>query len=96
MLLLVTDTSIRIDSETRDRLALLAEQRGVTVKALVREWAFLQLTPAEVAQRRSQVLTYIRENINPDFKGDTEDEAEGERLWAQVREVQYGPQQATA
>jgi hypothetical protein len=49
----VTDTSNSIDTETRDRLARLAEEPGVTVKALVREWAFRLLAQGcvKIAER---------------------------------------------
>ncbi|KAA2262221.1 hypothetical protein F0L68_13095 [Solihabitans fulvus] len=92
----MADTTIRIDTETRDRLALLAEEQGTNVKAIVREWAFLQLTRTEVSERRAKALAYIQENLNPDFRGDATDEAEGDRLWAQIHDLQYGPRQATA
>jgi hypothetical protein len=79
----VADTTITVNSAVRDRLAVLAEDRGTTIAELLQEWATETPTQAEVAQRRRESadrsLTYLRTHIAPDLTD--EDLAAGEQFW---------------
>ena len=75
----VSDTTIKVDSLVRDRLAVLAAERNTTIRALVEQIAADIPTRAEVAQRQADAVAYIREHFIPDFNND--DIAAGEQLW---------------
>ncbi|MFF4524526.1 hypothetical protein [Streptomyces bluensis] len=57
------DTTINVDSKTRDRLAVLAEARGTTVRALIEEFAESTLTPAEMKEHADRTATYLAEHF---------------------------------
>jgi len=61
------DTTIQVTTETRDRLAAIAADRGTTVKDLVQELAGATLTGAELKARGDAAFEYIRSHIRPDF-----------------------------
>lgn len=73
------DTTIKVDSVVRDRLAAIAQQRGTTIRDLVADLATATPTREELEARAAAASTYIREHLIPDFGAD--DEAAGERLW---------------
>jgi hypothetical protein len=60
-------TTIKVDTTVRDRLAMLASERGTTIGGLVAELAGKVPTAAERAMARVETIAYIREHFNPDF-----------------------------
>ncbi len=69
----MADTTIKVTTETRDRLAGLAAERGTTVKELVEEMAGARPTEADrptEAERKARAdaaFEYIKTHIRPDF-----------------------------
>lgn len=78
----MTDTTIKVDSSVRDRLAVLAAQRGATIRDLVTELAANTPTQEELAARHAAVTAHLRENLCPEL--DDNDLAGGERFWREV------------
>lgn len=72
----MADTTIIVNSAVRDRLAVLADDRGTTIAELLKEWATETPTAAEVEQRREEswerTITYLRTHLAPDL---TDEEA---------------------
>lgn len=75
----MADTTIKVDSAIRDRLALLARQRGATIRDVVSEFALGTPTPDELRARHEAAITYVREHICPSL--DDAAIAAGERFW---------------
>jgi hypothetical protein len=75
----MADTTIKVDAATRDRLAVLAAQRGCTIRDLVTGLAAATPTQEELDARHAAATKYIREHLIPDF-GPADMEA-GEQLW---------------
>jgi hypothetical protein len=75
----VADTTIKVDPAVRDRLAVLAAQRGYTIRDLVGELAKATPTREETEARHAAATAYIREHVVDDF-GPADVDA-GERLW---------------
>jgi hypothetical protein len=75
----MSDTTIKVDTRVRDRLAALARERGSTIRDLVAELAGTQLTRDELDARHAAATAYIREHLVPDFND--EDIAAGEQMW---------------
>lgn len=86
----MTDTTIKVDSSVRDRLAVLAAQRGATIRDLVSEFAAQTPTQEELTARHNAATAYLREHLCPDLDG--EDAAAGEQFW---RELEEGRTQAS-
>jgi hypothetical protein len=61
----VSDTTIKVDSAVRDRLAVLAAQRGSTIRDLVAELAEATPTREELAARQAKAAAYIAEHLLP-------------------------------
>ena len=76
------DTTIKVDSAVRDRLAVLAAQRGATIRDLVTELAASTPTQEELAARHAAVTADLRERLCPEL--DDNDLAEGERFWREL------------
>ncbi|MCZ4508139.1 hypothetical protein O3Q52_07975 [Streptomyces sp. ActVer] len=57
------DTTIKVDSKTRDRLAVLAEARGTTMRHLIEQFAESTLTPSELHERAAQTAEYLAEHF---------------------------------
>lgn len=53
------DTTIKIDSKTRDRLAAIARARGTTMRALLDEYAAAALTPQELQERANRTRAFL-------------------------------------
>lgn len=67
--------TIRIPRETRDRLALLADERGVSLSTMLTEWAQRKFTKAErEAAIRSEREARRLDAENPEVQAE-------ERLW---------------
>ncbi|WP_411150262.1 hypothetical protein [Streptomyces sp. A30] len=57
------DTTIKVDAKTRDRLAVLAEARGTTMRRLIEEFTESTLTPAELQERGAHTADYLAEHF---------------------------------
>jgi hypothetical protein len=68
----MTTTTIQIEAAARDRLRILAAERGTTIGGLVSEFAYTQLTTDELKARGERVAAYIKANLSPDFDTDTD------------------------
>ena len=75
----MADTTIKVDSDVRDRLAVLAAEHGTTTRDFVAQLAAATPTQAELQQRQEQAAAYIRANLRPDF-GAADIEA-GHQIW---------------
>jgi len=78
----MADTTIKVDSSVRDRLAVLAGQRGSTIRDLVADLAQSTPTRGELAARHATATAYVREHLSPDLNDD--DAAAGERFWDEL------------
>jgi hypothetical protein len=63
----------------RDRLAVLARQRGCTLGELVADLAANTPTQEELDERYAAAASYIQANLCPSFTED--DRAAGAQLW---------------
>lgn len=69
----------------RDRLALLAAERGATIRVSVSELAAQTPTREELAARHAAATAYVREHLCPELdEGDT---AAAERFWRELEQV---------
>ncbi|WP_307521673.1 hypothetical protein [Streptomyces umbrinus] len=57
------DTTIKVDSKTRDRLAVLAQARGTTMRHLIEQFAESTLTPSELKERAAHTAEYLAEHF---------------------------------
>lgn len=75
----MADTTIRVNTDTRDRLATLAAESGSTIGDLVASLATAVATREEREARHAQVRAYIKQHLCP---GITDAELdEGPQLW---------------
>lgn len=74
----MADTTIKINEEARDRLRLLAEERGVSTRAFVERLAATTPTEAERAERTARGIAYVRANLRPDL---TDDDVREAQVW---------------
>lgn len=79
------DSTIKVDSAVRDRLALLAAQRGATIRDLVTELAASTPTQEEIAARHVAAMLYLREQLCPEL--DESDLVDGERIWRDMERL---------
>ncbi|MER6051247.1 hypothetical protein ABT168_27995 [Streptomyces sp. NPDC001793] len=77
----MSDAMIRVSAEVRDRLAVLAESRGTSIRSLVQEFAESTLTEEERRERAERARAYLAEHFGVDVS-DEESEAMGARLRA--------------
>ncbi|MFF3489619.1 hypothetical protein ACFYXC_41350 [Streptomyces sp. NPDC002701] len=59
----MSDAMIRVPSEVRDRLAVLAESRGTSIRSLVQEFAETTLTDEERRERADRTRAYLAEHF---------------------------------
>jgi hypothetical protein len=76
------DTTIKVDAATRDRLSLVARERGITMRELVTRLAWETLTRDELQRRGDQAEEYVRTRIAPDLGH--QDLADAESVWRAV------------
>ncbi len=81
----MADTTIKVDSAVRDRLAVLATERGVTIRDLVEELARATPTRKDLEERHAAAMAYLREQVCPGLV--ESDVRAGERFW---RELEAG------
>ncbi|WP_437045501.1 hypothetical protein [Streptomyces sp. enrichment culture] len=86
----MSDAMIRVPAEVRDRLAVIAESRGMSIRSLVREFAESTLTEEERRERAERTRAYLAEHFGVEVT-DEESAAMGRRL----REA-FARQQGTA
>ncbi|MFJ5222066.1 hypothetical protein [Streptomyces sp. NPDC088400] len=53
------DTTIKVDTKTRDRLASIAVARGTTMRGLLEEFAEASLTPQELRERAERTRAFL-------------------------------------
>lgn len=70
---------IRVPAEVRDRLAVIAESRGTSIRSLVQEFAESTLTDEERRERAERTRNYLAEHFGVDVSDD-ESAAMGRRL----------------
>ncbi|MEJ8632510.1 hypothetical protein [Streptomyces sp. MS2.AVA.5] len=75
----MADAMIRVPAEVRDRLAVLAESRGTSIRSLVQEFAESSLTDEERRERAEATRAYLAEHFGADVT-DEESVAMGRRL----------------
>ncbi|MBP0456656.1 hypothetical protein [Streptomyces montanisoli] len=75
----MSDAMIRVSAEVRDRLAVLAESRGTSIRALVREFAESTLTDEERRERAERSRAYLAEHFGVEVT-DEESAAMGVKL----------------
>lgn len=63
----MADITIKISDEVRDRLRMLAEERGISVRALVERLAAQTATEAERAEATARGLAHVRAHLCPDL-----------------------------
>jgi len=63
----VSDTTIKISEEIRDRLRTLAEERGLSTRAYVERVVAATPTEVERAERTARGIAYVRANLSADF-----------------------------
>lgn len=85
----MADTTIKVDPAVRDRLMVLARERGITMRDLVAELAGATPTAEELQARYEATRAYVEEHF---LKGPytAEDAAAGEKLWAELAAGQLG------
>lgn len=81
----MADTTIKLDSTVRDRLAVLAAERGTTMRELVEGLARATPTQEELTERHAAVLGHVRAHLCPEL--DDNDTESGEHFW---RELEAG------
>lgn len=86
----MSDAMIRVPSDVRDRLAVIAESRGISIRSLVEEFAESTLTEEEPRERAERTRAYLAEHFGVEVS-DEESAAMGRKL----REA-FSGQQGTA
>jgi hypothetical protein len=81
----MADTTIKVDSAVRDRLAILAAERGLTIRDFVAELANGSRTQAERDDRLARSVAYIRTHLIPEYEVDVQAE---EQLLRHIEMVQ--------
>ncbi|MEU6521403.1 hypothetical protein ABZ892_00815 [Streptomyces sp. NPDC046924] len=75
----MADATIRVPAEVRDRLAVIAESRGTSIRALVQEYAESTLTEDERRERAGRARAHLAEHFGVEVTDD-ESAAMGRRL----------------
>lgn len=70
---------IRVPAEVRNRLAVIAESRGTSIRSLVQEFAESTLTDEERRERAERTREYLAEHFGVEVT-DAESAAMGRRL----------------
>ncbi|MFF1292129.1 MULTISPECIES: hypothetical protein [unclassified Streptomyces] len=83
----MSDAMIRVPTEVRDRLAVIAESRGTSIRSLVQEFADSTLTEEERRGRAERTRAYLAENLGVEIT-DEESATMGRKLRAA-----FSPQQ---
>lgn len=70
---------IRVPAEVRDRLAVIAESRGTSIRSLVQDFAESTLTEEERRERAERARAYLAEHFGVEVT-DEESAAMGRKL----------------
>ncbi|MFF3844151.1 hypothetical protein [Streptomyces sp. NPDC002328] len=73
------DAMIRVPAEVRDRLAVIAESRGTSIRSLVQDFAESTLTEEERRERAERARAYLAEHFGVEVT-DEESAAMGRKL----------------
>lgn len=76
------DTTIKVDSRVRDRLAVLAQERGLSMRDLVAELARATPTRDELRERFVKAEAYVRARLTPGISD--EDLRNAADVWAAI------------
>jgi hypothetical protein len=76
------DTTIKVDSLVRDRLARIASERGTSIRDVVADLADSIPTEEELTTRALAATQYVRDRINPNLS-DT-DLAAADAFWRAI------------
>lgn len=76
----MSDTTIKVDPQVRDRLAALARERGTTIRDLVGDLAETTQTRQELQARFEAAKVYVEEHFLAEPLTE-QDLADGERFW---------------
>ncbi|MFJ7179266.1 hypothetical protein ACIQXA_23350 [Streptomyces massasporeus] len=87
----MSDAMIRVPAEVRDRLAVIAESRGTSIRTLVQEFAESTLTAEERRERAERTRAYLAEH----FGVEVNDE-ESADMGARLRKAFAGRQDTAA
>ncbi|MEV5508560.1 hypothetical protein [Streptomyces orinoci] len=77
-------TSIKTSEEVRDRLRVLAEERGTTITELLKELAARELTAAEREQQAAEAARELGVDYTEQLR------QAGQDAWARIRAHQGG------
>jgi hypothetical protein len=61
------DTTIKVESSVRDRLARIVAERGTSIRELLAQFANCVATDDELADRARAATDYVRDRISPDL-----------------------------
>ncbi|UNO40977.1 hypothetical protein [Streptomyces sp. MST-110588] len=75
----MSDAMIRVPAEVRDRLAVIAESRGTSIRSLVQEFAETTLTDEERRERAERTRAYLADHFGVEVS-DEESAAMGWKL----------------
>ncbi|KUO20203.1 hypothetical protein [Streptomyces dysideae] len=75
----MSDAMIRVPAEVRDRLAVIAESRGTSIRSLVQEFAESTLTDEERREWAERTRAYLAEHFGAEVT-DEESAAMGRKL----------------
>lgn len=75
----MSDAVVRVPPAVRDRLAVIAESRGTSIRSLLREFAETTLTGEERRERAERTRAYLAENFGVEVT-DEESAAMGRKL----------------
>ena len=76
------DTTIKVDSLVRDRLARIAAERGTSIREVVAQVADTMSTEEELATRALAATRYVRDRINPNLS--ESDLVAAEAFWTAI------------
>ncbi|MFI6688207.1 hypothetical protein [Streptomyces sp. NPDC050485] len=85
----MADTTIKVDPAVRDRLMVLARERGMTMRDFVGELAGATPTEEELQARYEKTKAYVEKHfLGRPFT--EEDEKAGEQMWADLEADRLG------
>jgi hypothetical protein len=74
-------TSISVESEVKERLAVMAREKGMTIAQMLTDMVGLTPTPEQLAERAAATRAYLQEH----FGVTDEDLAESKRFWQELQ-----------
>jgi hypothetical protein len=83
----MADTTVKISEEIRDRVRVLAEERGISTRAYLERLIAATPTGEERAERSARAIAYVRANFGVNLTDDDLREAEEWRAALLARRV---------